>query len=277
MTSFRKYFRDQGLSAPFVGSWARRVAAGLEKTEGQGSWARRVVEDINAANELGPGSWTTKARRAIDLELLGGGGGIELIASHDHIGASSNAYSLDVPEGAQPGDRLLIFFSSPNSSANNIQDPAGLTSIRSANDSAHAFKLYDRLIDGTEPAAFSNVFRFSLTYQWGYVALLYRGVHEETPYVLGASGSRTTSVALEIPEAGCKLLSFYSNYGGTVNATTHTGGIDGLLHRLGGAGTNVCQASASEDVEAGTTGTWGVTYSSSNGPLNATVALRPAA
>lgn len=71
MSSFRKFYRENNLSAPNTGSWARRVAAGLEKTTGQGSWPRRVVEDINAANELGPGSWKLRLETAIRNELVG--------------------------------------------------------------------------------------------------------------------------------------------------------------------------------------------------------------
>lgn len=71
--SLRRFYRDNELSAPNTGSWARRIAAGLEKTSGQGSWARRAVEDINEENDLGPGSWRTKLRRAIALELLAEG------------------------------------------------------------------------------------------------------------------------------------------------------------------------------------------------------------
>ena len=72
--SLRRFFRDNELDAPNVGSWARRVAVGLEKTTGQGSWARRVVEDINEENDLGPGSWKARLNAAIKKGLVTEGG-----------------------------------------------------------------------------------------------------------------------------------------------------------------------------------------------------------
>lgn len=98
MSRIRRFFRDNELEAPNRGSWARRVATALEKTEGHGSWARRAIVDIDAENDLGPGSWTTRTNRAIEQELLSAGGGPpELVQVR--TGSTSTTAFTDVQAG----------------------------------------------------------------------------------------------------------------------------------------------------------------------------------
>ena len=168
--SLRRFFSDNELDAPNVGSWARRVAAGLEKTSGQGSWARRVVEDINEENDLGPGSWKARLNAAIRKGLVteGGGGPQELFLVGINNTQPSNinvtTMTVDKPNDVLPGDLIIFIVQSPPpvSASPTYVPPTGFSDdyelvamVNGASSTWGDFRVYYRISDGTEDESFS--------------------------------------------------------------------------------------------------------------------------
>ena len=192
----------------------------------------------------------------------GGGGGVAFVsASAFAFPSSSNNLSLTVPAGIVAGDVVLIFYQNSNTTRT-VTTPSGLTLQLNNSALNSSIRVYSRVCDGTEPAAW--VFAMSSSDRAGAIALLYRGA--AGTITVGAvnntpSGSVMTASSIAAPSAAALVA--YSGMEAT--GSSATSGPAGMTQRATANGDLVSAVAYDESVASGATGSRSITWSAATG------------